>query len=187
MLYLVLEFHSFLWLNNISFYLYLYTVVVQLLSHVWFFATHELQHARLPCPSLSPRVCSNLRPLSQWCYLTISSSAAPFSFAFNISHHHSLFQWVGSSHQVTKVLELQLQYQSFQWIFRLISFRTEWFVLLTVQGTLKSLLQHHNSKAYLRLPAYHRISYLEIVNWVKLSHTVCVVCHTHMTSLMCRI
>ena len=40
---------------------------------------HELQHARLPCPSLSPRVCSNSCPLSQWCHPTISSSVAPFS------------------------------------------------------------------------------------------------------------
>ena len=38
-----------------------------------------LQHARFPCPSLSPGVCSNSCPLSQWCYLTISSSVAPFS------------------------------------------------------------------------------------------------------------
>ena len=41
---------------------------------------HELQHARLPCPSLSPGVCSNSCPLSQWCYLTILSSVALFSF-----------------------------------------------------------------------------------------------------------
>ena len=41
---------------------------------------HGLQRARLPCPSLSPRVCSNSCPLNHWCYLTISSSAAPFSF-----------------------------------------------------------------------------------------------------------
>ena len=46
-----------------------------------------------------------------------------------------------------KVLELQLQHQSFQWIFRLISFRMDWLDLLAVQGTLKSLLWHHNSKA----------------------------------------
>ena len=39
----------------------------------------ELQHARLPCPSLSPRVCSNSCPLSQWCHPTISSSVIPFS------------------------------------------------------------------------------------------------------------
>ena len=41
---------------------------------------HGLQHVRLPCPSLSPGVCSSSCPFSQWCYLTISSSAAPFSF-----------------------------------------------------------------------------------------------------------
>ena len=49
---------------------------------------HGLQHARLPCPSLSPRLCSNSCPLSQWCYLTISSSATHFSFclpSFSVS------------------------------------------------------------------------------------------------------
>ena len=50
--------------------------VVQLLSHIWLFG---LQHARLPYPSLSPRVCSNLHSLSQWCYPTISPSVACFS------------------------------------------------------------------------------------------------------------
>ena len=39
--------------------------------------SHQLQHTRLPCPSLSPRVCSNLCPLSQWCHPTISSSCPP--------------------------------------------------------------------------------------------------------------
>ena len=59
-----------------------------------------------------------------------------------------LFQWVGSSHQMTKVLELQLQHQSFQWIFRgLTSFRIDWCDLLAIQGTLKSLLQYHRLKA----------------------------------------
>ena len=53
---------------------------------------------------------------------------------------------VSSSHQVDKVLELQLWHQSFQYS-ELISFRTDWFDLLAVQGTLKSLFQHHNSKA----------------------------------------
>ena len=53
---------------------------------------------------------------------------------------------VSSSHQVDKVLELQLWHQSFQYS-ELISFRTDWFDLLAVQGTLKVLLQHHSSKA----------------------------------------
>ena len=47
---------------------------------VWLFVTHGLQHARLPCPSLSPGVCSNSCPWSQWCHPTISSSASPFFF-----------------------------------------------------------------------------------------------------------
>ena len=72
---------------------------------------------------------------------------SPSPLAFNLSQHQGLFQWVSSSHQLTKVLEFQLQHQSFQWIFRLISFRMDWFDLLAVQGTLKSLLQHHSSKA----------------------------------------
>ena len=54
-------------------------VVVQSLSHVGLFVTHGLQHARLPCPSLSPRVCANSWPLNWWCHSTISSSVSPFS------------------------------------------------------------------------------------------------------------
>ena len=76
---------------------------------------HGLRHARLPCPSLSPRVCSSACPLSRWCYLTISSSVTPFTFCLQSFPASGLFQWVGSWHQVTNVLELQ--HQSFQWIF----------------------------------------------------------------------
>ena len=75
-----------------------------------------LQHARLPCPSLSPKVCSNSRPLSQWCHSALSSSFIPFPLALSLSQHQGLFQCVGSSHQVATILELQLQHQSFQWI-----------------------------------------------------------------------
>ena len=68
--------------------------------------------------------------------------------ALSLSQHQGLFQWVSSLHQVAKVLQLQLQLQSFQWIFRtgLISFRIFWFDFLAVQGTLRSLLQHRSSK-----------------------------------------
>ena len=72
--------------------------------------------------------------------------SSPSPLAFSLSQHQGLFQWVSSSHHVAEVLELQLQHQSFQWIF-LISFRMDWLDLLAVQGTLKSLLQHHSSKA----------------------------------------
>ena len=55
-------------------------IVVQSLSCVWLFATHGLQHTRLPCPSLSPEVFSDSCPWSWWCYPTMSSLAALFSF-----------------------------------------------------------------------------------------------------------
>ena len=74
----------------------------------------------------------------------LSSPSPP---APNPSQHQGLFQWVNSSHEVAKVLEFQLQHQSFQWTPGLISFRMDCSDLLAVQGTLKSLLQHHTSKA----------------------------------------
>ena len=62
--------------------------------------------------------------------------------ALNLSQHQGLFKWVSTSHEVAKVLEFQLQHQSFQW-----TPRADWSDLLAVQRTLKSLLQHHSSKA----------------------------------------
>ena len=78
----------------------------------------------------------------------LSSPSPP---ALNLSQHQGLFQWVSSSHQVAKVLELQLQHQSFQWTPRTDLFRMNWLDLLAVQGTLKSLLQHHSSNASILL------------------------------------
>ena len=72
---------------------------------------------------------------------------SPSPLALNLSQHQDLFQWVSSSHQVAKALEFQHQHQSFQWTLRTDSFRMDWLDLLAVQGTLKSLLQHHSSKA----------------------------------------
>ena len=66
------------------------------------------------------------------------SLSSPSPPTLNLSQHQDIFKWVSSSHQVAKVLEFQLQHQSFQW-----TPRTD---LLAVQGTLKSLLQHHSSK-----------------------------------------
>ena len=105
---------------------------------------HGLQHARLLYPPLYSEVCSDSCPLSWWCNLTISSSAIPFLCLHSFPASGSFpTGWLFESG--AKVLELQ--HQSFQWIIRLISFRIDWFNLLAVQGTLKSLLQHHNSKA----------------------------------------
>ena len=80
---------------------------------------HELQPSRPPCSSPTLRIYSNACPLSQWCHPIISSSDVHSPPTFNLSQHQGLFKWISSSlTQVAKVLELQLQHQSFQWIFR---------------------------------------------------------------------
>ena len=106
---------------------------------------HGLQHARLPCPSPTPGVYLDSCPLSQWYHPTVLSLSSPSPSTLNLSQR-GLFKWVSFSHQVAKVLEFQLQHQSFQCIFRT-DFLYDYFDLLAVQGTLKSLLQHHSSKA----------------------------------------
>ena len=81
---------------------------------------HGLQHAKLPCSSLYPRVCSTY---VHWVSgaISLSHPLPPSSpLPFKLSHHQGLFQWVSSSNQVAKVSEFQFQHQSFQWIFRTI-------------------------------------------------------------------
>ena len=74
-----------------------------------------LQHTRPPCPS-TPRACSNSCPPSWWCHPTISSSVVPFSSWLQSFPASGSSKWVSSFNQVAKILELQ--HQSFQWIFR---------------------------------------------------------------------
>ena len=125
-----------------------FLVAIQSPSHVWLFATpHGLQHARLPCPSLSPGACSNSCPLSWWCHPTISSSVVPFCSCHPSFPTSRCFQWVSSSHQVAKVFSFSSSISPSNEYSGLISFRIDWLDLLAVQGTLKSLLQHHSSKA----------------------------------------
>ena len=108
---------------------------------------HGLQHTRPSCPSSTPRVYSNSCPLSQWCHPTISSSVVPFSSCLQSFPASGSFQmsWFFTSGG---------QYWSFSFSISpsnkysgLMSFRMDWLDLLAVQGTLKSLLQHHSSKA----------------------------------------
>ena len=75
--------------------------------------SNGLQHARPPCPSSTPRAHSNSSPLGQWCHPIISSSVIPFSSCLQSFPASGSFQWVSSSHQVAKVLQFQLQHQSF--------------------------------------------------------------------------
>ena len=109
---------------------------------------HALQHTRLPCPLLSPGAYSNSWTLSQWCHPAVSSSVFPFSScpqslpASQSFHMSQLFEWGGQSTGVSasaSVLPMNTQgWSPSGW--------TAW-TLLGVQGTLKSLLQHHSSKA----------------------------------------
>ena len=107
---------------------------------------NELQRTRPPCPSPTPGVHSNSCPSSWWCHPAISSSVIPFS---------SCPQSLPASFSNESTLHMRWP---ISWSFSfsiipskeipgLISFRMDWLDLLAVQGTLKSLLQHHSSKA----------------------------------------
>ena len=108
---------------------------------------HEPQHTRPPCPSSTPGAHPNPCPSSQWCHPTISSSAVPFSSSlqsFPASGSFSMSQFFTSGGQsigVSASACLSNEHPG------LIFFRIDWLDLLAVQETLKSLLQHHNSKA----------------------------------------
>ena len=109
--------------------------------------SHGLQCARLPCPSLSPRVCSSSCPLSQLCYLTISFSATYFSScpqSFPESQSFPMSQlFVSGGQSIAAAASASVLPMNIQgWV----SFRIDWFDLLVVQEILKSLLQHRSSK-----------------------------------------
>ena len=120
---------------------------------------HRPQHVRPPCPSPIPGLYSNTCPLSQWCHPTISSSVFPFSSIFP-----SIRVFSNES-----VLHIRWpKYWSFSFSIGpsneysgLVSFRMDWLYLIAVQRTLKSLLQHHSSKAaILRHSAFFTVQLL---------------------------
>ena len=108
---------------------------------------HGLQHTTLPCPSSPPRACSDSCPLSKWCH----SASCPLLF-------RSPFVVYISQHQIfSSESALPIRWPKY-WSFRfsislpseylgVISIRIDWFDLLAVQGTLKSLLYQHSLKA----------------------------------------
>ena len=116
----------------------------------------------LPCPSPTSKAYSNSCPLNQWCHPTISSSVIPFSShlqSFPASGSFQMSRFFTSGSQSIGVSAsasvLPNEYS------RLISFRIDWLDLLAVQGTLKSLLQHHSSKAtILRCSAFFTVQLL---------------------------
>ena len=109
--------------------------------------SHGLQYTRLPSPAPSPGACSNACPLSWWCHLIISS-CHPLLLLPSIFANITVF-----SSESTLCIRWP-KYWSFSFSISpsneysgLISFRIDWLDLLAVHGTLKSLLQHHSSKA----------------------------------------
>ena len=108
---------------------------------------HGLQLNRPPCPSPSSRVSSNSCPLNQWCHPAISSSVIPFSSCLQISQHEGLSNESVFHIMWSKYWSFSFSISSSNEYSGLISFRMDWLDLLAVQGTLKSLLQHHSSKA----------------------------------------
>ena len=108
---------------------------------------HELLHARLPCPSPTLEACSNSCPSSWKCHPINSSSVIPFSSCLQSFPGQGLFQWVSSSIRWPKYWSFSFSISPPNEYSRLISFRIDWFDLLEIQGTLKSLLQHHSWKA----------------------------------------
>ena len=105
--------------------------VVQLLSCVWLFPVlHHLWEFGQTHVHLVSDAIQQSHPLLK------------LPPAFYLSQHHGLFQWVGSFHQVAKVLEIQLQQHTSNEYLGLICFRIDWFVVRS-KGLFKSLLQHH--------------------------------------------
>ena len=124
--------------------IYIYTISVQFSHSVVSNSLQPLglQHASLPCPSPTPGASSNSCPSSRWHHSTISSSLVLFSShlqSFPASGSSPMSQFFASGDQS---IGASASHQSFQWIFRM-----DWLDLLAVQWTLKSILQHHSSKA----------------------------------------
>ena len=117
---------AFLFFVCFSFFFFLAFAFLKVFSSVQFSPSvvfdssrpHGLQHARSPCPSPTPRVYSDSCLLIGDAIQLSHTLSSPSPPAFYLSQHQGLFKGVSSSHQVAKVLEFQLQHQSFQWIFR---------------------------------------------------------------------
>ena len=120
---------------------------VQLLTRFQLFATPWSATRQASCPSRTPRVYSNSCPLSWYCHPTTSSSFIPFSFRLQSFPKSQCFQMLVLHIRWTKYWSFSFSISPSNEYLGLISFRMDWLDLLAVQGTLKSLLQHHSLKA----------------------------------------
>ena len=108
---------------------------------------HWLQHARPPCPSPTPRACSNSWPLSCWCHPAIFSSIVRFSSYLQSFPASGCFPMSVPRIRWPNYWSFSFSISPSNEYSGLISFRIDWSDLLAVPGTLKSFLQHHSSKA----------------------------------------
>ena len=109
---------------------------------------HEPQYTRPPCPSPTPGIHPNPCPNCQSCYPTISSSVVPFSPCPQSFPASGSFPYESALHiRWPKYWSFSFNISPTNEHPGLISFRMDWLDLLAVEGTLKSLLQHHSSKA----------------------------------------
>ena len=109
--------------------------------------THGLQHTRPPCPSPTPRVHSNLCPLSWEAIQSSHLLSSPSLPTLSLSQHQGLFKWIILPIRWPNYWSLSFNISPSNEHLELISFRMDSLDLLAFQGTLKSLLQHHSSKA----------------------------------------
>ena len=131
---------------------------VQSLSHVWLFVTPRITACQAPLSITNSRP-EFTQTHAHWVGDATQPShplSSPSPPDPNLSQHQGLFQWVSSSHEVAKVSASSISPSSEHP--GLISFRMDWLDLLAVQGTFKSLLQHHSSKASILQPTCYLTS-----------------------------
>ena len=124
-------------------------VFVQSLSHVWFFATPWTAACQAPLSSTISRSSLKSMSIDQWCYLTVSSS---FPFAFSLSHHQGLFQWLALCIRWPKYWIFSFSISPSNEYSGLISLRINWFILRNWLTRLWRLQSKRLSRVFSNTP-----------------------------------
>ena len=135
---------------------------------------HGQQHIRPPCPSPSPEVCPSPCPLHQWCHPAISSSDTLFYFCPQ-SFPQGLFRWTKHWH-FSFSISTPNEYSG------LISIKIDWFDLLAVQGTLRSLPQHSSKALILQCCAFFVVQLSQL--YVTTGKTITLTIQTFVSRVM---
>ena len=126
---------------------------------------HESEHARPPIHHQFPEFTQIHVP---WIGDAIQQShpLMPSSSALNLSRHQGLFQWVSCSYQKTKILEFQLQYQSFQWIFKI------WFCIVFLKKSTQDSISLRPHISWICPDTWHRAC-ISLVSWCTTMRSPC--------------